>query len=590
MATINSTLKFQDEMSSRMESIARKLEMTAAEAEIAKTNLNQLEYAQRQWKMTLDNLKKAQIQDKDAIASAREEYLKALKAYDDGVLKVNKYEQEIKKLKQQEEELSKKTKDTRLDIIALSSAFQLFNQVKGIISGVNSKINEFVGYTRTQMQAEDQLSIITKQRMALNDEQVRSLYDLASAQQKLGVVGDEATISAMSGLAAFTKQKSSIEALTPAMNNLAVKMYGYNVTAENMDMISKSLGKAMLGDVGALSRMGIKIDDVTKKRLMSLKEEERAIELSKLITSVTGNMNEEMAKTPFGQMAQAQNRLGDSYEKLGAALLPFQAQSAEVWSNIVETIVKHLDYLVPVITVALGAVAIAFTVMKWEAITAWLSAIAPVAAVIGAIAGVSLILKTLGVDFATQGKAIMNIFFMIANIVQDVGILVANFFRSMYNGAINVINLVRRARGEELLEKKEYTDLKGWKNATQTTDRISKSLKGGLLTNRSLLGTTGSGVSSKNGSLDGLTTNTSGGKALKTQNQGDISLKDDDISLLHDLATRDYAQYFQQLTPNLTIPSMVIHETADVNQVIGAIANAVTGTVSSSTSGGYATI
>ena len=93
----------------------------------------------------------------------------------------------------------------------------------------------------------------------------------------------------------------------------------------------------------------------------------------------------------------------------------------------------------------------------------------------------------------------------------------------------------------------------------------------------------------KNAGLEGLTTNTSGGKALKTQNQGDISLKDDDIALLHDLATREYAQYYQQLTPNLTIPSMVIHETADVNQVIGAIANAVTGTVSSSTSGGYAT-
>ena len=63
----------------------------------------------------------------------------------------------------------------------------------------------------------------------------------------------------------------------------------------------------------------------------------------------------------------------------------------------------------------------------------------------------------------------------------------------------------------------------------------------------------------------------------------DISIKDDDLELLQDIATRDFAQYYQQLTPNLTIPSMVIHETADVNEVIGAVTNSITGFVRSST-------
>lgn len=576
MANISSTLSFQDQMSAKMESIARKLDLTATEAKIAKANLDQLENAQKQWKITLDQLEKAEVKDKNAIANAREEYLKALREYDNGVLKVQKYESQLAQLEQQQKRNTQGFESMAGKIVTLSASFQLFNQAVGFIKGVNAKINEYVAQTEVEMRAQDQLSIITKQRMGLMDEEVRSLIDLASAQQKVGVVGDEVTVAGMAGIAAFVNQKSSIETLTPALDNLAVKMYGYNTTAESMDMISKSLGKAMLGDVGALSRMGVKIDDVTKKRLMSLKEEERAVELAKIIKNVTGDMNEEMAKSPFGQIAQANNRLSDSYEKLGAVLLPLQAVFTEVWSNIASTVIEHLDYIVPIVTVALGAIGVAFTVMKWKAISAWIGAMLPVAAVIGGIVAISGVLKLLGVDFTTQGKAIMNIFFMIGNIVQDIGIVIANFFRSIYNGAINVINLKNRLQGKELLQKKEYTDLKGWDTATETTEKISKMLKGSALTDRALLGKNGSGGIS---GLDKF----SDGSALKTKQQGDITIADNDIELLNDIATKDFAQYYQQLTPNLTIPSMVIHETADVNEVIGAVTSSITGFVKSST-------
>lgn len=579
MATINSTLKFQDEMSNRMESIARKLDMTATEAKIAKANLDQLENAQRQWKTTLDSLKNAQIQDKDAIAKAREEYLKALKAYDEGVLKVQKYESQMNSLEQQLNRNKKGFESVEGKIVTLSAAFQLFNQVKSMISSVNSKINEFVNYTRTQMQAEDQLAIITKQRMSLTDSEVRSLYDLASAQQKVGVVGDEATLAGMSGLAAFTKQKTAIEALTPAMDDLAVKTFKYNVTAENMDMISKSLGKAMQGDVGALSRMGIKIDDVTKKRLMQLKEEQRAIELAKIIHSVTGDMNKDMANNAFGQMAQAQNALSDSYERLGAILLPLQATVMQAWSSTIQTIINNLDTIVPLMTVALTVVGAGFIALKAQAIgsaiasaAAWIAATAPFWVIIGVIGLVSVALDKLGLNFKQQAE---NILISINWIITAAQNLIAHF----ENVGIAIHNAFSK-------DKWEYKEIKAndlYTNTQKAQSQMDK-LNGGLLTGRKLLGSANKGMT-----FDGLTTNTSGGKALKTQNQGDISLKDDDIALLHDIATRDYAQYFQQLTPNLTIPSMVIHETADVNQVIGAIANAVTGTVSSSTSGGYAT-
>lgn len=634
MATISSSLKFQDEMSSKMDSLARKLDMAAVEAKIAKYELDALENAQKQWKITLNQLENAQIKDKDAIAKAREEYLKALNAYDNGVLKAQKYEAQMASLEQQINKNTQGFESMSGKIVTLSAAFQLFNQAVGFIKGVNAKINEYVQYTQTQMQAEDQLSIIAKQRMALNDDEVRSLYELAAAQQRVGVVGDEATIAGMAGVAAFTTQKSSIQALTPVMDDLAVKMYGYNVTAENMDAVSKSLGKALQGDVGQLSRMGVKINDVTKKRLMSLREEERAVELAKIIKSVTGDMNEEMVKTPFGQMTQANNRLGDSYEKLGAALLPLQAQMAEVWSNLVEKIINNLDTIVPIALTALGVITAGFIALNATAISAaisaaaaWIAATAPLWIVVGVISAISTALNAMGLSFQEQAEnllisfnwiitgikniwiAIQNTWTFAENVIKNFSdtstLILMKFFgwvASKLEGIARLIDMVFKTnlseavnnfanqanRAEDVLTKRIQNNSKSYKsfeandfNTNQAKAQgFMNSLKGGALTNRALLGASGTG---KFGGLEGLTTNTSGGTALKTQNQGDIGIKEEDMELLHDLATEKFAQYYQTLTPTLTIPSMVIHETADVNEVIGAVTSSITGFVRSST-------
>ena len=454
-------------------------------------------------------------------------------------------------------------------IVTLASAFQLFNQVKGIITSVNSQISEMVRYTQIQTQAEDKLAIITKQRMGLTDDEVRSLYNLASAQQKVGVVGDEATITAMAGLSAFAKEKSSVEALTPAMNNLAVKMYGYNVTAESMDTISRSLGRALQGDVGSLSRLGIKIDDNQKKWLMTLNEEQRAVELSKMITAVTGNMNEEMAKTPFGQMAQANNRLGDSYERLGAILLPLQAKMLEMWSNIVEKIVNNLDTIVPLVITALATVGVAFLTLKAQAIGsaiatagAWVAATAPFWVIIGVIGLVSVALNKMGISFQQQAE---NILISINWIITAVKNLIAH----IENIGIAIHNAFSKDKWE--FKKIEANDF--YTNQEKAQKTMNK-LSGVASQNRDLLG----GTSGKGIKLDDFATSGAGGKALKTKQQGEIEINKEDMKVLHDMATRDYMINYQhqQLTPQLTFPNMVIQETADVDSVIENFVSAVT--------------
>lgn len=603
MAEISSTLSFQDRMSSVLDSINRRLDDASTSAKIAKDHLQQLEATQKAYADTVQTAIQVHGANSKEVTAAMNAYDRASKEYDKGAARLEKYNKQVinaeMELKKQEQILkeyngtidqtnnknnqaAKGFESMSGKIVTLSAAFQLFNQAKAFISGINVKINEFVGYARIQTQAEDQLAIITKQRMSLNDDEVRSLYALASAQQRVGVVGDEATLAGMAGVAAFTTQKKSIEALTPAMDNLAVKMYGYDVNASNMEAVSKALGKAMQGDVGQLSRMGIKIDEVTKKRLMHLNEEQRAVELAKIIKNVTGDMNEEMAKTPYGQITQAQNRLGDSYERLGNILIPLQAIFIQTWSNIVSFLVDKIDTIVPLALTAFTVIGGAFIALRLQAfltskemtaaalasIKNWWAVAAPFVYIIGILGIVSLTMKALGVDFRQQAKNIIISINWIITAVQNLIAHIANIGIAIHN-----------AFSKDKWDFKKIKANDFYTNQSKAESQMSK-LSG--INTRDLLGKVGAGVS-VGSELDGLTTNTSGGKALKTQNQGDIGIKEEDMELLHDLATEKFAQYYQQLTPTLTIPNMVIHETADVNEVLGAITSSITGFVRSST-------
>ena len=67
-------------------------------------------------------------------------------------------------------------------------------------------------------------------------------------------------------------------------------------------------------------------------------------------------------------------------------------------------------------------------------------------------------------------------------------------------------------------------------------------------------------------------TDSSGGKAVKTTTNDDL-LKDEDIQLLLDVATRDYKLNYQQVTPNITLTFGDIRETADVDDILDQVAD-----------------
>ena len=214
-----------------------------------------------------------------------------------------------------------------------------------------------------QEMAETKLSTIMRQRMGATDKEIQSLKELASAQQEIGVIGDEVQLSGAQQIATFLNEKASLETLLPAMNNLLAQQKGLNATTQDAVTVGNLMGKVMQGQTSALTRVGITFTEAEEAVLKYGTEQERAAMLAQVITNNVGEMNAELAQTDSGKQQQLVNTLGDMKEELGAMVngaLPFVTIAAETTKALgaVTTLVTGLKTL----TTTLYASAKAFVV------------------------------------------------------------------------------------------------------------------------------------------------------------------------------------------------------------------------------------
>ncbi len=140
-----------------------------------------------------------------------------------------------------------KFKKNRINFSALATSFDSVNKSVSELSNLCKDLSN--AYT-IQKQAETQLETVMRQRMDASDAEIQSIKDLASAQQELGIIGDEVQLAGAQQVATFLTQKSSIETLLPAMNNLLAQQKGFAATGSDAVNIANMMDKAMQGQTG----------------------------------------------------------------------------------------------------------------------------------------------------------------------------------------------------------------------------------------------------------------------------------------------------------------------------------------------------
>ena len=180
-------------------------------------------------------------------------------------------------------------------IITVNSAMSAFTMAKGAFDKLNASISATTQAYQYQAEQELKLETIMKQRMNASQADIQAIKNLASAEQQLGIYGDEMILQGAQELASFISNRKAIEMLIPAMNNLIAQQYGYSASGAQFQLTADMMGKVLSGQTGALSRMGYIFSEEEKQLLKTGTEMQRASTLAKIITDNVGEMNQALA-------------------------------------------------------------------------------------------------------------------------------------------------------------------------------------------------------------------------------------------------------------------------------------------------------
>ena len=210
--------------------------------------------------------------------------------------------------------------ELRKSLLKINNITQSFQNAAQGIQELTGTLLDLTGSYATQQINETRLANNMRNTMDARDEDIQSILDLCSAQQQLGVIGDEVQLAGAQELATYLEKKSSLEELIPVMNDMLAQQYGLEASEESAAQVASMLGKVMEGQTAALSRYGYSFDEAQEQILKFGTEEERAAVLAEVVESSVGGMNEALRQTPAGQAKAAADRLGDMKEAVGAII------------------------------------------------------------------------------------------------------------------------------------------------------------------------------------------------------------------------------------------------------------------------------
>lgn len=196
--------------------------------------------------------------------------------------------------------------------------------VIGIAKGIKSLADDMYDAFKTQWLAEKSINDALYANMTARgasqkeiDNEVKAYKDLASAQQKVGVIGDEVTLSGMGVMTQMGMTAKQVKEMTPLLQDLAVKQYGLNVSGEQYKQVSQSVASMVNMGKLTLQGYGIQVTDVERKQFKVMSATDRYSFIMKKLKGSVAGANEAMAQTTGGKIQQMNNAIGDCEEKVG---------------------------------------------------------------------------------------------------------------------------------------------------------------------------------------------------------------------------------------------------------------------------------
>ena len=133
----------------------------------------------------------------------------------------------FKKLMQASVKETEKLKSSAINFSAVATGIDSANRS---IADLQNVCRDLTNAYAAQMQVESQLATVMRNTMDAREEDIRIIKDLCSAQQELGVIGDEVQLAGAQELATYLSKRQSLEQLIPVMNDMLAQQYGLNAS------------------------------------------------------------------------------------------------------------------------------------------------------------------------------------------------------------------------------------------------------------------------------------------------------------------------------------------------------------------------
>ena len=499
-----------------------------------------------------------------------------------------------------------------LRLMGVGSAMQILGTVKNQFNKITVSINECTSAYQRQSEQELKLATIMKQRMNATNAEIQSIKNFATAQQKLGIYGDELILQGAQELASFVSNKQAIETLIPAMNNLIAQQYGYSASGMDFQHTADMMGKVLSGQTGALSRMGYIFSEEEKQMLKTGDEMQRASVLAKIITDNVGEMNQALAGTTTGQIQSLNMTMGDLREEIGATLMPFKQFFNMVTSkwkiafyeNILSALRFIQDNIGKVVIVLTGLTAtvislgVAFLIVKGQAIasaiataTAWMIAHAPIIAMVAGIVAVIGALTALVVFSEKTFPAIGGFISGVAGIAKETGAQIQFYFGKAIEGVVNGFLFMKQKIVNAFLTVFDFL-MSGVEKVAMAMDKVfgtsfADNIRGfrGALQEMQI----GSNISDKIQNAfsnmtkglkkeddlvaqgEGQQFKFDGSDALLVSDKNLVKIADDYKELLSKRATERFSLQYKNITPSVNIDNMNVNKEGDEDRFINKL-------------------
>jgi hypothetical protein len=218
-------------------------------------------------------------------------------------------------------------------VLVKRSFKDMFTGAAVATAGVSAAVVGVAGalYKATQAAAEDQksqalLADQLQKTVGASDQLIASTERLIAQQQALTGISDTQLRDALSILVRGTGD------LTKAQNLLSTAMDISTATGKDLNSVSIALARGANGQFTALTRLGIPIDENTKKS----KDFNQVL---RDLNSQFGGAAKTAASTFEGQLRILQGQFGEIVETVGAALLPYLQQFSDfIVTNVVPAV------------------------------------------------------------------------------------------------------------------------------------------------------------------------------------------------------------------------------------------------------------